>query len=347
VSSLPSRGLFRIDTTAVRTGIDAALAEHQATSDKRVEHIALEGGSDETGEWTASIEAGNATAAAKDPSVIAYIGPHNSGAVAVALPITSRAGLLHSSPSATWPGLTRPGWDPGEPTKYYAEGLRNFVRLSPPDSYQALAAADWVTDDGRTKVLVLHDGSTYSEGLAREFHASLPDIATAPVHVQSDVQQALLPSLEGHDAAYIAPSSAQSAGRLAVALARSALPVYSTDVALDPQFLEYAGAAARNWHIVSNSATAENHWPASIFTDTPAGVARIRPALNAYVLTRLVTEAVDAGDSSREDVLSHVRGRRLEDGVPLFDAAGDPTGWTMNGYNPAGNFFEVVRGFKR
>lgn len=348
VSSLPSKGLYHLDTQAVRHAIDGALASQPPNSAIKLEHVSLEGGSDETGEWTAAIEERNAQTGADDPSVVAYIGPHHSGAVAVALPVTGRAGLLISSPSATWPGLTQPGWDPDEPEKYYG-GMRTFARLAPPDSYQAWAAANWVTEDERTNVLVLHDGSTYSAGLAREFATRVPGVAGQPAEVSTEGEQFQLPQLVGYDAVFVAPSSVQSAGRIATALEGSGLPVYSSDVALDPQFLDAAGSAASAWRIVSNDAAPPARQLAEFYSDAPTEVLGSRPALNAYVITRLVVEAVDAGHTERTDVLAYVRGRQLPGGAPLFDEAGDPTVWAMTGYrvSATGASFEAVRSFSR
>src|SRR5207249_9289757 len=96
--------------------------------------VALNGGEGENGDWTREREQANATMAANDPSVVAYIGPYTSGATGVSLPVTNRANLLQLSPTATWPGLTMSGWNEGEPASYYSTGKRTFVRLMPPDS---------------------------------------------------------------------------------------------------------------------------------------------------------------------------------------------------------------------
>jgi branched-chain amino acid transport system substrate-binding protein len=347
VSSLPSKGIYRQSTAEARRAIDAALASLDTKTEVKIEHIALEGGSDETGEWTAGIEERNARMAAADPSVVAYLGPHNSGAAAVALPVTNRAGLLTVSPSATWPGLTQPGWDEGEPEKYYPAGTRNFVRLVPPDSEQASAAAEWVVADGRGRVLVLEDGSTYSAGMGREFASRLPGIASGPEHVATSGESVILPSLEGYDAVFVAPSSVQSAARLARALEETSRTVYSTDVALDPQFIQSAGSASRNWLIVSNGAAPAARGLDTFFPDTPAAIARSRMALSAYISARLVVEAVESGATNRTAVLTYVRGRRLPDDSAVFDSAGDPRTWAMTGYMASAGGFEAIREFER
>ena len=94
-------------------------------------------------------ETSNAKLATADPSVIAYIGPYNSGAVAVSLPVTNRAGLLQLIPSATWPGLSATGWNPGEPDIYFPNDTRNLARLMPADTIEAKAAVQWAIQEKR------------------------------------------------------------------------------------------------------------------------------------------------------------------------------------------------------
>jgi ABC-type branched-subunit amino acid transport system substrate-binding protein len=347
VSSLPSKGIYRRSTAETRQAIDLALGSRPGAASVRFEHVALEGGSDENGEWTTAVEERNARAAAGDPSVVAYIGPHNSGATGAALPITGRAGLLTGGVAATWPGLTQAGWERGQPEKFYPSGVRHFVRLVPPDSVQAEAAAEWAEADGRTNVIVMQDGSTYSEAMARELGRHLSGRASGPVLVPATGERVIMPDLVGYDAVFVAPSSVQSAGRLAIALAESGLPVYTTDVALDPQFLELAGGAVEGWHIVGNAGDPTTPIIAQLFPDTPEHLARNRTALSAYVMARLVAEAVDAGHMDRTGVLDYVRGKRLRDGTPLFDEAGDPTVWAAAGYRASGGSFQAVREFVR
>ena len=347
ISSLPSRGIYNKETSLTRDAIEAAIRVRVPGNSLKVEHVALEGGSDETGEWTAAIEQRNARAAAEDSSVVAYLGPHNSGAAGVALPITSRAGLLQTSPSATWPGLTEPGWDDGEPQKFYVGSVRNFVRLVPPDAYQAWAAADWTARDGVAHVLALHDGSTFSAAMAREFVSHSRSPSPVAMQIDTGAETVSLPPLEGFDAIFFAPSTVQSAARLALSIRGAGVPVYATDVALDTQFLEAAGDAALNWHIVSNGASILAPKIASLFPGIRPEIAASRQALAAYCFTRLVLEAIDAGATDRHRVLDYVRGKTLPDGTHLFDEAGDPSAWVMTGYRIAGGTFVSEQEFAR
>ncbi|MFQ5610722.1 MAG: branched-chain amino acid ABC transporter substrate-binding protein [Anaerolineae bacterium] len=153
-------------------GIRLALAErdHRA-GDYEIELVVKDGGLP-NGQWDPDIERQNAEAAVSDPDVMAYIGPLNSGAAKISIPITNQAGLLQISPSNTWPGLTKVGFLPGEPGKFYPTGRRNYFRTAPTDDLQAPAAVRWAQDLGFHSVYILDDGEAYGKGLADLFEAT-------------------------------------------------------------------------------------------------------------------------------------------------------------------------------
>jgi branched-chain amino acid transport system substrate-binding protein len=129
------------------------------------------------GQWDPAVEAANADKAIQDPSVIAFIGPYNSGAAKISMPKLNQAGLLQVSPSATWPGLTKPGLgEPNEPMIYRPSGTINFFRVVPADDLQGEVGAKWAQELGATKVFVLHDGELYGKGVASVFKKSAEKI---------------------------------------------------------------------------------------------------------------------------------------------------------------------------
>ena len=77
-----------------------------------------------------------------------YIGPYNSGAAKISMPILNEAGLLQVSPAVTWPGLTKKveGGDPDEPDIYRPTGKITFCRVCPADDIQGPLAADFAKD---------------------------------------------------------------------------------------------------------------------------------------------------------------------------------------------------------
>ena len=328
-----------------------------------IEHIELDASSAEDGSWSAGREAANARIAVRDPSVIAYIGPYNSGAARVSLPVTNRAGLLQLSPTCTWPGLTETGWDAGEPDIYYPTGIRTFARLMPPDSRQAEAAAQWADSTGARTVFVLRDGSSYSNGLAARFMRAARALgmqiageaqadATSAADVAGQVGEA------APDAVFYAPGTTGNAVAMARALARlpDRIEVFSTDVALSDQFLEAVagdggdGRASR-WHIVFNGVTSPPDtagWQRfrSAFIDR-YGSAPGQFAANAYDLTNLVLDAIQqTGSGDRQAIARTVlatRNYRGVTGLISFDSKGDVQGWRMSGYVPTAGRFVLDR----
>ncbi len=154
---------------SVVEAIELALAEENGQiAGHSIELLKLDDGN-EKGQWQADLEKANVTKAITDSAVIAYIGPLNSGAAQISIPEASRAGLLQISPGATWPGLTKVGFLPGEPAKFYPTGQRNFYRTCPTDDVQALAAVRWARELGFEGVYIIDDGEPEGKGMAYLF----------------------------------------------------------------------------------------------------------------------------------------------------------------------------------
>lgn len=169
VTSFPMQGV-KLGESMVN-GIRLALAERDwQVGEFQLELVVKDGGLP-SGQWSAEIERQNAEEAAADPDVMAYLGPMNSGAAKVSIPITNRAGLLQVSPSNTWPGLTKVGFLPGEPGQFYPTGRRNYFRTAPTDDLQAPAAVNWASALGFRHIYILDDGEAYGKGLADLFEA--------------------------------------------------------------------------------------------------------------------------------------------------------------------------------
>jgi branched-chain amino acid transport system substrate-binding protein len=171
VSSLPRTGNNKTQTDSVVTAIRMALDEVSSRVDgATIVYEDLDDASPERGVWDADKEAENANRAVNDPDVMVYIGPYNSGAARVAIPILSRADLSIISPSNTYSGLTRPGkGEPNEPEVYYPEGRRNYARVIPADDLQGAAGAAWARQLGASRVYILHDTEPYGRAVASTF----------------------------------------------------------------------------------------------------------------------------------------------------------------------------------
>ena len=118
----------------------------------------------------------NARAYAATEDVLGVIAPWNSGCTHVQLPILSRkaAGpLAMVSAANTYVGLTRsgPGANPEDPASLYPDGLRNYVRVVPPDTVQGVALAYLAKRRGVQRVVTLsqHREAGYASAVAGTF----------------------------------------------------------------------------------------------------------------------------------------------------------------------------------
>jgi len=150
-------------------GIKLAFEEADYSAGNYKIELIVEDGGDETGTWQASIEREIAKRAVEDPDVMVYLGTYNSGAAKVSIPITNQGGLVQISPGNTWPGLTKPGFFPGEPGIFYPTGARNYFRVCPNDIVQGPAGAVWAKEMGFQNVYIFDDGESYGRGIANIF----------------------------------------------------------------------------------------------------------------------------------------------------------------------------------
>ncbi|MBI3175952.1 MAG: branched-chain amino acid ABC transporter substrate-binding protein [Chloroflexi bacterium] len=90
-----------------------------------------------------------------DPAIVAIAGHIFSGATNAAMPIYEKAGIPMMSPSATNPDLTK-------------QSSKVFNRLVFTDADQGRFAAEYLFNKlGIKKLAVIHDGSSYGQGLAQ------------------------------------------------------------------------------------------------------------------------------------------------------------------------------------
>ena len=106
-----------------------------------------------------------ATTIVADDSIVGVIGTSCSSAAQGAMPQISSAGMVMISPSNTSPALTSDlGGTAGE------DNLPGYYRTAHNDAFQGAAAATFVSETlGLTQVALVHDGSTYTNGLTSAF----------------------------------------------------------------------------------------------------------------------------------------------------------------------------------
>ena len=98
-----------------------------------------------------------------DPTIVGVIGTSCSGAGVPMSEVVSEAGYTMVSPSNTAPSLTDPNqaWNPG------------YLRTAHNDKVQGAAMADYAYNTlGLKSAAAIHDGDTYTEGLANSFATS-------------------------------------------------------------------------------------------------------------------------------------------------------------------------------
>lgn len=262
VSSLPLQGPNRSQTVSIVNAIRLALEEQGSRAgDTIVEYESYDDASAERQTWDGAVEAANARKAASDRSVVAYIGPYNSGAARVSIPINCQADLVMVSPSNTYPGLTK-SWNKDEPDKFYPGCRRNFARTVPSDDLQGNAAARWARELGVTKAYVLHDGLLYGSSVATAFRLEAKKLAIVELGYESVETYARPPDVAARATAFGALASKVAAsgadlvyyggvitndlGFLLRELKQKgpAIRFMGPDGIYDPRFLQAAGADA-------------------------------------------------------------------------------------------------------
>ncbi len=174
VSSLPMTGSSLTQTQTIVNAEELRLAQanNQACGGKyKISYEAWDDASAAQGQWDPAVETENGNKAAADPSIIAYLGTFNSGAAKLSIPILDQAGpLVMISPANTYPGLTKPGYAPGEPDVYYPAGVRNYARVVTADDVQGKVDATFMsTQLGVKTVYILDDQQLYGKGVADVF----------------------------------------------------------------------------------------------------------------------------------------------------------------------------------
>jgi hypothetical protein len=207
---------------------------------------------------------------------------------------------------------------------------------------------------------VLTDGSTYSSGLAGSFEQNTSASVDAKRTIDPLDLEDLASQVEDSDAVFYAPSSVQNALAVAEALRGVDVRVFSTDVALDPQFLNGAGVEAARWHIVSNSVSDPALFDAftnfgerfkqsyvARYGETPGQYAMNAYDMSTRILSHVEKLATADQDRSRDrsQILRDVWNERAE-GAMGFRADGRPAGARMSGYTWRDGRFQVSNIFQ-
>jgi branched-chain amino acid transport system substrate-binding protein len=152
-------------STAARFAVDEANAKG-GVAGYTLRLMLLDDGSTTTGQYDPALSATNARRMISDPTVIAAVGPLNSGSAKAMSPVFSQGGIAFISGSATNPDLNNPKFFP----VYHPAGKPNFFRTVTTDAYQGPGMANFFAETlKRKKVTVLDDTGAYGVGMANAF----------------------------------------------------------------------------------------------------------------------------------------------------------------------------------
>ena len=208
-----------------------------------------------------SVAANNVTQLASDASVIAVMGPFNSGVAKVIIPIAERSHLVLISPANTNPGLTKQQYAQANGinfTELHPAGSKEYYfRLPGTDDVQGKVDAEVAAQapvNAKT-VYVVDDDSTYGIGLANYFVTNFQGnggtiLGRSSITAQ---QASSFPSLASTiaskhpDAVFFGGVTSGGGGLLKkdlVAAGYTAPMVGGDGIAEDPAWTQAAGAAA-------------------------------------------------------------------------------------------------------
>lgn len=360
VSSLPRTGSANSQTTSMVNGIVMAIEEANGSGDAfwpnreniRVSYEDWDDASPERGAWDPAVEARNADKAAKDLSVVAYIGPYNSGAAKISMPKLNQAGLLMVSPGNTWPGLTKAGvGEPNEPDIYRPTGKISYFRVVPADDIQGYVAAKWASELGVKRVFVLHDRELYGKGIAEMFKRSaakfgLEVLGFEGIEPKASNYKSLVVKIKQQqpDLVYFGGTTQSNAGQIAKDLRSGGLKDVKfmvPDGCFETAFIESAGKE----NLEGTAFISFGGVPASELTGkgrdfynaykVKYGSEPEAYAVYGYEAAKVVIRAInDAKSGDRASIIQAIKNIRDYEGALgkwSFDENGDTTLRTMSG----------------
>ncbi len=352
VSSLPRTGSANAQTSTIVNGIKLAIDEVGGTVDGwTITYQDMDDASPQRGNWDPAVEAQNANTAARDESIVAYIGTFNSGAAKVAIPILNRAGLVMVSPANTYPGLTKPGLgEANEPMAYRKSGTINYFRVVPTDDLQGVQAANWAKDLAVTKVFILHDRELYGKGIADVFKKQaekqgIEVVGFEGIDSKAANYRSLVTKLKATqpDLVYFGGTTQSNAGQVAKDLRSGGFEgkYMVPDGCFEQAFIESAGAENLNDRtyitfgglppekLTGKGAEFCSSYKTKYSADPEAYAAY------GYECARVILQAIAKAETKdRASILAAVAGTRDFDGVLgrwSFDANGDTSSQVMSG----------------
>ncbi|MCA9269740.1 MAG: branched-chain amino acid ABC transporter substrate-binding protein [Planctomycetales bacterium] len=364
VSSLPRTGSAKGQTDTIVNGIKMAIDEAGAEAGGfSIVYEDLDDATAAAGQWTAEAEGTNAKKAVANADVMAFIGPYNSGAAMISMPILNEADLLQISPSNTWPGLTKEDVGaPDEPAKYRPTSRVNFLRVCPTDDLQGKVAAEWSKSMGVEKVYILDDGELYGKGIADMFEESCKDLGLEvlgrdSIDPKAQEFRSLMTTIKskGPGLVYFGGTTQSKGGQIAKDMVAAGLDakLMAPDGCYEQAFIESAGADNLNGRCFitfGGIPPEEQVGPGKEFVDKYKEKYGAMPeayAIYAYEATKVALQAIeDAGVKDRRAITDAALAIRDFDGALgtwSFDDNGDTSLTRMSGIEVTGGEFKFVK----
>ena len=330
-SDLPLQGAGRAQTTEMVEAIKYAIKQRNFTAgDHKIGYQSCDDSTAQQGGWDSAKCASNGRAYASNKSVIGVVGTFNSGCAKIIVPILNRAnpgpvGMV--SPANTGVGLTKSGLgaDPGEPTKYYPTGKRNYARVVARDDIQGPADAMWAKEIGIKKVFVLNDKQTYGFGVATTFRRAAEKLGLDVVGFQGwDAKQssyeALANSIEqaGADGVFIGGIICNNGAKLIKDL-KAGVPdakLVAPDGFSDPK--SNGAAFEGSWASVAGQPPKNLKGEGKTFIDEfRAEIGRTPNPYSAYAAQAMVVmlNAIEESDGTRGSVAENLFGLKIDNGI--------------------------------
>lgn len=261
--------------------------------------------------------------------IIGMIGHYNSSSSIPASSVYHDAGIPMITPASTNPRLTE-------------QGFNNVFRVVGRDDQQGSVAARFMFEQLKAKrVAILHDKTTYGQGLADELRKSLAGFQGQGLEVVSfdgltqgdkDFRGILTSLKEKNIDLYFFGGSFPEGGLLAKQAKEVGLnvPMMSGDGVIDPKFIEIAGAAAEGTFLTFAADTENSPHAANFLKKYRAKYGdELAPyAIYAYDAANILLKSVlESKGTESEKIIEAIRNIKYDGalGHVEFDDKGDVT----------------------
>jgi branched-chain amino acid transport system substrate-binding protein len=254
--------------------------------------------------------------------VMGVIGHWNSSASIPASEVYHQAGIPMITPASTNPQVTD-------------RGYKNVFRVCGRDDQQGKVAAEFVVSELKAKrVAILHDKTTYGQGLADEFKKALGDRAEVVFYdgiIQGDKDfRAILTNVKAKTPAVWFFGGIYPEGGLLVKQAKEiglTAPMMSGDGVIDPVFIQIAGDAAEGTYLTFTPDTGRLPEAQQVVERYRTKYGEVGPySLYAYDAAMILLASIEEARSSEGAKISDAIHRIAYNGVTgqiRFDEKGD------------------------